>query len=183
MRIPHARRTSFLTLALLAMFLAGCQTIQWRHFDFETTYREAQRDDKLTFVFFRAWYLVASGEFEQDVLNDPAIIAATQDYYCAKVEFSTAIDRPLALMWGIDEPPAVAIVAPNRDVLLTMQGTIDRDELLAALRKHAADFRAARGLSTKPASATDMPSSNTSLPNSSLPSSSLPSSSVPAKSQ
>lgn len=122
--------------------------MQWRGFAYEPVFMESRRDAKLTLVFLRNWYSVECTEFEEQVLGDPQVIAATRGLYCVKVEESTPVDRALALAWGIDATPAIVIVTPDSKVLVRMQGaTMTVDDVLDAI----AEARAAYDNAAKPA--------------------------------
>lgn len=107
--------------------------MQWRGFAYEPVFTESRRDAKLTLVFLRNWYSIECTEFEERVLGDPEIIAATRDLYCVKLEESTPVDRALALAWGVDVTPALVIVTPNAEVLVRRQGELSKADVLEAI--------------------------------------------------
>ncbi len=119
---------------LLLVLGAGCTPgIAWRDYPYGRVRADAQRDDRLMFVYFRNWYSKACTNFEEDVLSDPAVLAATKDLYCLRLDRDTLIDRPLAERWGIQGTPGYVILNPEERVLASAFGEISIDRLLIAI--------------------------------------------------
>ena len=111
---------------------AGCSPgIRWRGYTFDPVFAEAQRDGKLTFVYFRHWSVVACTRFEEEVLKDPAVRSATAELYCAALDFHW--DRALADRWEIPEPPGVVILDPQGNVRARLTGEMTAEQLLEAI--------------------------------------------------
>jgi hypothetical protein len=140
-----------IALGLLCAFAGGCSPgIRWRGFSFAPVLAESQRDQKLTFVYFRDWAVVACTDFEENVLKHPAVLEALRPngaFYCVPLQFTW--DRPLAEQWGVELPPAVVIVDPEERLLLRLSGEISVEQLLDAIEAAKEEFPAA----TQPARA------------------------------
>jgi hypothetical protein len=124
--------------------------IRWRGYTFDPVHADSRRDQKLTFVYFRHWAVVACTEFEDNVLKDPAAREALQPngvFYCAVLDF--ALDRSLAEQWGIEAPPGVVILDPDNRVLARLSGQISLGQLLEAIETAKNEFSSA----AQPASA------------------------------
>jgi hypothetical protein len=132
-------------LGLLGTLIGGCSAgIHWRGLMFEPVYADAQRDQKLTFVYFRHWAVVACTDFEENVLKSPEVLEALRPdgpFYC--VVLDAYADRRLASQWGIAGPPGVAILDPNDRVLARLSGKITVQQLLAAMQGAIEAFPAA----------------------------------------
>jgi hypothetical protein len=125
-----------LALGLLGALPAGCSPgIRWHGLVFEPVYADARRDQKLTFVYFRHWAVIACTDFEENVLKDPEVLEALRpdgSFYCAVLD--SYADRRLARDCGVEGPPAVAILDPDGRVLARLSGKITVEQLLAAIR-------------------------------------------------
>jgi len=123
-----------LDLILLTVVTGGCAPeIAWRGVVFDPVFADAQRDNRLTFVYLRNWYMPECTRFEESVLNTPEVIQATADCYAAKLEFDWS--QEYARRWGVSAPPAVVILDPQGRVLARVDGTVDKTRLLDALRR------------------------------------------------
>ncbi len=127
-------------MALLTL-LAGCSegvhwpgvtSIRWHGPTYQDAHAVAQREHKLTFVYFRNWYLKDCTEFEEHMLGDLEVVGETRSLICTVLDFDW--DRPLAEKWGIKMVPGFVITTPDDEVLVKQQRPISRDELLKALR-------------------------------------------------
>jgi hypothetical protein len=127
-----ARATLFF---LLLSLVAGCggSGVRWRVGLYRDNYDYAQREQKLSLVYFRNWYSVDCTNFEERVLKDPEVVAETRDMVCTLLEYGWYKD--FAGKWGLTEVPAFAIVSPDGEVIARGQGAITRAELLDALRQ------------------------------------------------
>ncbi len=143
-RLRYSRGTlaATLVLGLLGACTPGCSPgIHWRGLIFEPVHADAQRDQKLTFVYFRHWAVIACTDFEENVLKDPAVLHALRPdgaYYC--VVLDAYADRQLAKDWGIEEPPGVAILDPEDHVLARLSGEISVEQLLAVIQEAVEAF-------------------------------------------
>jgi hypothetical protein len=102
---------------------------------------DSRRDQKLTFVYFRHWMVVACTDFEENVLKDAAVLEALHpngEFYCAVLDF--LVDRPLADQWGIEAPPGVVILAPDGRVLGRLSGQISLQQLLELIESAKAEL-------------------------------------------
>ena len=131
---------SIVVLALLSGVL-GCQPgIRWRGYSFDFVHRDAVRDNRLTFVYFRSPYSVQCTRFEDAVLSSPEVRAATEPLYCAVVDFGW--DRELALRWGLTQAPSFALISPAGEVLASGMGEMSARQVLDAIaiarERHAA---------------------------------------------
>lgn len=122
-----------LMLALCALaVVAGCAPgVRWRGLMFDPVFRDAQRDQKVTFVYLRNWYMPSCTEFEKGVLRDPEIVKAAESLYCAQLEFDYAASY--AKRWGVAAPPAIVLLDPQGQVLARLTAPIDRRQLLDAI--------------------------------------------------
>ena len=131
-------------LGLLCAFLGGCSPgIRWRGYTFDRVHAESRRDQKLTFVYFRHWALVACTDFEENVLKDPTVLELLQPdgvFYCAVLDF--LLDRPLAEEWGIEAAPGVVILDPKGRVLARLSGEISVERLREAIQTARDEFAA-----------------------------------------
>lgn len=126
-------------LALLSVALSGCaRGVRWNFGTFEDVHAQARVSDKLTFVYFRNWYMVECTEFEEQILKDPEVLAETDKFVCVPLSFDR--DQQLAKRWGLAEPPAFVIVTPEGRVLHSADAPITKAELHAALRAAQASF-------------------------------------------
>ncbi|RMF83336.1 MAG: hypothetical protein D6744_04870 [Planctomycetota bacterium] len=126
------RRTRLTAMVLVLAGLAGCAPeVRWRGLIFEPVFRDAQRDQKVTFVYLRNWYMPACTEFEKGVLRDPEVVQAAEPLYCAKLEFDYATSY--VKRWGVSEPPAIVLLDPQGRVLARLSAPIDRQALLDAI--------------------------------------------------
>lgn len=129
-------------LGLFGASVAGCsQGIRWRSFTFDRVHADSRRDQKLTFVYFRHWSVIACTDFEETVLEDPAVLEATAELYCVPLDFHW--DRPLAEEWGVEAPPGVVILDPQRRVLASLAGSPSAEQLLKAIESAKSDFAGA----------------------------------------
>lgn len=138
---------NYALVAIVALFLAqgGCAPgVNWRGYTYEPVHADAQRDNKITFAYFRHWSVVACTDFEEKVLKNPAALGATRSFYCVPLDI--LIDDKLATSWNIKEPPAVVLVSPDGKVLETLTGRISVDQLLTAMSR----ARGATASSTSP---------------------------------
>lgn len=120
-------------VALLCALLGCAPGVQWRGYIYEPVYSDARRDQKITLAYFRHWSVVACTDFEEKVLKNPAVLAATRAFYCVALDI--LIDDELATSWSVREPPGVVLIAPDGRVLETLTGRITADQLLMALTR------------------------------------------------
>jgi len=133
--------------ALSCVLLAGCNGgIHWEGPSYSDASATARRTNKLTFVYFRSWYLVECTNFEEQILKQPDILAETRSVVCVVLDYDW--DRPLAQKWGLKTVPAFAIVAPDGNVLVRQAAPITHDDLLRAIRSAK---KGATGPATQPA--------------------------------
>jgi hypothetical protein len=120
---------------LFALLTCGCGAeIRWRtEPEFAPVFAESQRDQKLTFVYFRSWYLVQCTEFEDTVLRHAEVVRETRPMNCVKLDFDA--NSMLARRWGLAEAPAYAVIDPGGQPLSRAYGRITREQLLASLRQ------------------------------------------------
>lgn len=122
-------------LALLALAVAtqaGCAPgVAWRNYVYEPVRADAARDGKPILVYFRHWAFVECTKFEEAVLKDQRVLAATRDFYCVALQIDW--DRALAEKWGISDPPGVVLLSPDERVLAHLSGQISVDRLLTSL--------------------------------------------------
>jgi len=136
---------------LLALLLTGCKAgVRWDLVPYPEAQAKARAAGQATFVYFRSWYLVECTEFEEKILKDPDVLAETRDMVCVPLDFRW--DRPLARKWGLTRVPALAITAPDGELLARQQAPITREELLAALRAAKQTMARPRPSATPPAS-------------------------------
>ena len=136
-------------ITLLLLGLSGCaRGVHWRFGTYEDGYNEARHAGKLTFVYFRVWYLVECTNFEDQVLKDPQVLAETDRMVCVPLDFDW--DKPLAQRWNLTAIPAFAIVAPSGEILAQRQTPLTKLELLA-------DIRSAREAPSTPQRAASQP--------------------------
>lgn len=145
-RVPRwGWRTGLLLLALIS---GGCAAgVQWEIGPYADMQRRAAAADKLTFIYFRSWYLVECTQFEENVLKDPEVLAELRSVVAVPLDFD--YDQPLAQQWGIDDRPAYVIVSPDRTVLSRNQIPITKQELLEDLRGAKDKFAMSRPQSTE----------------------------------
>lgn len=130
---------------LVVLGLTGCNRgVHWQGPTFPDAQALARRDHKLTFVYFRSWYLVECTDFEEKTLKDPEVLAETRDIVCVVLDYDW--DQPLAQQWRLKTVPAFAIVAPDGDLLVRQCAPITREELLRAIRA----AKASRASSAQP---------------------------------
>ena len=144
------RRFRSLLLGCGVLFTALCATgcargVKWQIGRFEDAYNTARQSGKLTFVYFRAWYLVECTDFEENVLKNPEVLAETDRMVCVPLSYEW--DQPLAGRWGLTTVPAYAIVAPTGEALARRQTPLTKDDLLGDLRA----ARRAPSSATRPA--------------------------------
>lgn len=138
----HYTFPAVIVLAVLWAPLSGCSPgVRWRGYSFDPVHAESQRDQKLTFVYFRHWAVIACTDFEENVLKNPAVLEAlkpTGPLYCAVLDFHW--DRPLAEEWGVEAPPGVVILDPEGRVLARLSGETTVEELLESIQKAVDEF-------------------------------------------
>jgi hypothetical protein len=126
--------------------LTGCHpSVAWELCSFEDAHEIGRKSGKLTFVYFRSWYLVDCTNFEEQILRTPEVLFQTRGMVCVPLDFDW--DQALAHDWGLTKVPAFALVAPNGEVLVRRETPITREELLAAIR----DAKGQMGVATEPA--------------------------------
>lgn len=129
-QLPRA----LIALLAFAALCAGCAPeIRWRGLLYDAVHADARRDGRPTFTYLRAWYLPACTRFEDTILKDPEIVAASDGFYAALIEFDSA--RHLTDQWGVQRPPAVVILDPESNVLAKLEGDISKAALLAAMTR------------------------------------------------
>ena len=130
------RRWLLPSLAVLLTVTAGCASdSRWQRGRFERIQAEARAQNKLTFVYFRAWHSVQCTHFEDEVLAQIPVRNATADMVCVRYEHDVAAARRLAQSWGITRVPAYAILDPSGTLLVAESGEISADSLLAELAR------------------------------------------------
>jgi hypothetical protein len=132
-------------LGLLTVWLAalatGCTAdVAWRGFSYAGVQELSRKEHRLTFVYMKDWISPRCTQFEENVLKSPPVLAATADLNCAKVQWDTFVDRPLAATWGVTEAPAVVILDPEERVLAVLYGDIAPEALLKAIAGAKATF-------------------------------------------
>jgi hypothetical protein len=140
-----ARRTAAASILVLSLAMIGCGGIRWQGPTFPDAHALARRQNKLTFVYFRSWYLVECTHFEEKVLKHPEVLAATRDMVCVALDYDW--DQPLAQQWRLKTAPAFAVVGPGGELLARQHAPITREELLRGIQ--TAQAKAAS--STQPA--------------------------------
>jgi hypothetical protein len=147
---PRHTLLASIAVGLLCALTAGCSPgIHWRGLSYAPIMTESQRDQKLTFVYFRYWAVVECTNFEENVLKDPRVLEALRDsgpFYCVALDFYW--DYQLAEDWGLEAPPAVVILDPNERILARLSGEITIEQLLDAIKTAEEAYPAA----TQPAS-------------------------------
>jgi hypothetical protein len=130
MTFAHVR----VALILAAAGAVGCSSgVHWRGIEFNSVHAASRREQKLTFVYMRSPYLVECTRFEDAVLLDPAVRGVLNggDFNPVPLDFSW--DWRLAERWGLERPPAYAIVGPDDELLAHGFGEITVAQLLDAL--------------------------------------------------
>ena len=123
-----------LALQAAIFFVAGCQPqIQWQVGWYNDVQSRASNQKKLTFVYFRLWTSITCTNFEEQVLKRADVVAALSDLVCIPLEYQW--DSPIANKWGLTEPPAFAIIAPDGRVLASGQSKVTAESLLEAIRR------------------------------------------------
>lgn len=153
MRTVPAYSAACVVAVLLAVGMlgaSGCSSrgVVWELRKYEDAQELGRKSGKLTFVYFRSWYLVECTNFEEQVLKTPEVLLQTRGMICVPLDFNW--DRSLAGEWGLTQVPAFALVSPAGDVLVRKQAPITRAELLAAFREAKAQMTP----TTSPAPAT-----------------------------
>lgn len=121
-------------LGFVALFAGGCAPrIPWRFSDYEEARQTAERENKLTFVYFRNWYAVECTRFEDNVLSAQAVVDAVSDMVCVPLDLDW--DRPLARTWDIDQAPAIVVTEPDGSRLAGRAGACSVQELLAIVHE------------------------------------------------
>jgi thiol:disulfide interchange protein len=123
---------------------AGCSPgIAWRAFAYDTKPSDPARAGKVVLVYFRHWAVVQCTEFEEKVLKDPAVLAATSDLYCIVLDYR--VDKKRADQWGVTQPPGIALLGPDGRLLDRSSGMISAAALADMIDR-------ARNAATRPAS-------------------------------
>lgn len=133
-------RWSFGPVAVSVWLLAatGCQSaVRWEIGTFDDAQKIALQTHRLTFVYFRSWYLVECTQFEDKVLSNPAVRAALDPLVCVPLDFDW--DRPLATRWGLTRSPAIAVVDQDRQALAKAEGDMTVQQVLDALSAASAN--------------------------------------------
>lgn len=150
---PRTLRFPRLTAALgLVCAACGCTPgIAWRGASYEPVAELSRKENKLTFVYLRNWYDPTCTRFEDSVLSDPALRAATNPLNCVVLSYD--YDQKLVESWGVPSPPAVLILSPTGEVLERRGGTATASDLIAAIRNARTRFGNGSIAATQPASA------------------------------
>lgn len=123
--------------ALVVFSSVGCRSgVEWRVYQYNAEAVERDAGDRTRFVYFRHWAVPACTRFEENVLLDPQVLAATRPYYCIVLAYN--VDKRLADDWGVSEPPGVALLGPGGRLLSSGSGALTKEQLLA-LFKRASD--------------------------------------------
>ncbi len=126
------QRPSILLLSGVLLAAAGCSTgVKWRY-DFASTYEESREQGKLTFVYFRQWFLPLCGKMEEQVLNDPRIGEASTDMNCVRYEMYSG--DPLSAAWNVDAAPTYLIVDTDGRILARRTGEFTVDNVLSDMQ-------------------------------------------------
>ena len=117
---------------LILGFSSGCASqVQWHGYLFEPVHDDARERGLPTMVYLRSWYLPECARFENEVLTDPTVIAATRGYRNANIDFDW--NKALAEGWGVEQSPAVVLLDTSGQVLSILQGPIQAAPLQEAL--------------------------------------------------
>ena len=136
----RAAWAALLTAGLTAL-VGGCSPdIAWRGFAYAGVQDLSRKEHRLTFVYMRDWISPKCTQFEENVLKSAPVRAATEGLNCAKVQWDTLLDRPLAAAWGVNEAPAVVILDPEEHPLAVLTGEIAPEALLKAIADAKATF-------------------------------------------
>ncbi len=122
-----------LLLAAIGLTLcAGCGGLRW-NLTAEPAYSKSREASKLTFFYFRSWTSIACTRFEDQVLGDPAVETALSSM--TPIRLDIVADRALASSFGVSRPPSFAIVNPAGKAILTREGELSKEEVLAAIEE------------------------------------------------
>lgn len=126
-------RWPLLLLIATSVTQMGCAGFRWHGLHFESVHADARRDNRLTFVFLRNWYMVECTEFEEHVLNTQPVRDLLADTYCVKIEYDRS--EPLIKRWNVGEPPAFVIVDPKGEVVARNGAARTLDAAVEAIRQ------------------------------------------------
>jgi hypothetical protein len=116
----------------------GCAGFRWQGRHFDLVHADARRDNRLTFVYLRNWYMVECTEFEEYVLNTEPVRDLLADTYCVKIEYDWS--ETLVKRWNVGEPPAFVIVDPQGEVVARSDAARTLDAVVEAIRQAKARF-------------------------------------------
>lgn len=132
-RVPARAAAALWGTLLLGALGSGCADgVQWRSYSYEPAIQQSRVDRKLTFVYFRNWFSVTCTDFEEQVLKDPAVLAALRELNAVPLEYGGA-DQKLGERIGVMRTPGFAILDPDEDVLVVRSGPLSAEETVAAI--------------------------------------------------
>ena len=119
-------------LLIVLACTSGCAPqVQWHGYLFDPVHNDARQRGAPTLVYFRSWYLPECTEFENKVLTDADVIAATRTCRNANIDFDW--NKTLGEKWGVRQAPAVVLLNAKGELLSMLQGTITARALTAML--------------------------------------------------
>jgi hypothetical protein len=147
---PHASRgparsgfAPLMALSLLMLCATGCApSINWQVGWYHDIHPQAAAAEKLTFVYFKSYFVPECTPFEEEQLKNPDVLNelnADDEIVC--IPLTDHWNAELIAAWRIERLPAYVIVAPEGDVLARNSWPITLEEVLADIRSSKAENR------------------------------------------
>ena len=132
------RKLWYLLLPLLAIFCMPARaSIDFQEISLAEAQRQAERDDKLFFLHFRANWCMPCQWMEQNTFRDAELGTFVQNKYVAvKVDIDRADNRALLERFEVTQLPTVLIFSTSGVLLKKIEEAIEAPALLRQLRKY-----------------------------------------------
>ena len=127
-------------VALLLVFSTTTSlfaTIDFQEISLEEAQRQAQQEDKLFFLHFRAGWCMPCQWMEQNTFRDPTLSTFVRNTYLAvKVDIDRSENQELKERFGVSKLPTVLIFSTSGVLLKKVEEAMEAPDLLRLLRKY-----------------------------------------------
>jgi protein disulfide-isomerase len=132
---------AFVGVLALQSAAAAQQTTHWET-SIDTAKRMAAQSNRFVLIVFSAPWCTACRAMENDVLGDPAVVAALSASY-VPAKLNVDYYRGTAGQYGVSILPTTVILAPGgrQEVLDVIRGRLPADQFSARLNQVVANFR------------------------------------------
>ncbi len=133
----NMRRHWYVWLFLLSGITALHATIDFQEIGLAEARQQAEQQDKLFFLHFRASWCMPCQWMEENTFRDPELSAfVAQNYVAVKVDVDHAANKSLQARFGVDKLPSLLIFSTSGVLLYQVEEAIEAPALLRLLRKY-----------------------------------------------